>query len=210
MTHNLLAGALALAVVLKVHRSVPRAINARSDGRRSARLGRLALGLTVVLVAVAALTGGYLSVALGELVWLDMPAVGRWTVMTLHAWVGVVLVPLVLIHLLPRRWRLLRPGAQAVERAGGQLLTRRAVLAGGMLGLAGAAAWAGAGAIELAARGHASVHRIALDARRRRPDPDDVLRRRDAVHRPGRVAAIGDWRGRPADRLVARRAGRTR
>ena len=153
VTHGLLAGALALAVVLKVHRTVPRAIGARSDGRRPARVARLALGLTVALVAVAALTGGYLSVALGELVWLDVPAVGRWTVMTLHAWIGLVLVPLVLIHLLPRRWRLLRPGAQAVERAGGRLLTRRAVLAGGMLGLAGAAAWVGAGAFELARGG---------------------------------------------------------
>jgi DMSO/TMAO reductase YedYZ molybdopterin-dependent catalytic subunit len=148
--HGLLAGALALAVALKVRRSVPRALVGR-PGRR--RIARLALGLTVALIAVAALTGGYLWVALGELVWLDVPAIGRWTVLTLHAWVGLVLVPLVLVHLLPSRWRLLRPGARAVERARGRLLTRRALLAGGMLGLAGAAAWAGAGAIELARGG---------------------------------------------------------
>lgn len=149
-THGLLAGALALAVALKVRRSVPRAVAGR-PGRR--RVARLALGLTVALVAAAALTGGYLWVALGELVWLDVPAVGRWTVLTLHAWVGLVLVPLVFVHLLPSRWRLLRPGARAVERARGRLLTRRALLAGGMLGLAGAAAWVGAGAIELARGG---------------------------------------------------------
>lgn len=152
-THGLLGGALGLAVALKIHRSVPRAVVGLSNGRRRARLARLVLGLTVALVAVVALTGGYLSVAMGELVWLDVPAVGRWTVLTLHAWVGLVLVPLVLFHLVPKRWRLLRPGAGAVDRARGRLLTRRALLAGGMLGLAGAAAWAGAGAIELARGG---------------------------------------------------------
>ena len=155
-THGLLAGALGLAVALKVRRSVPRAVVGRSDGRRPGRpgrLARLALGLTVALVAAVALTGGYVSVAMGELVWVDVPTIGRSTVLTLHAWAALVLVPLVVIHLLPRRWRLLRPGAQAVERARGRLLTRRALLAGGMLGLAGVAAWVGAGTIELARGG---------------------------------------------------------
>jgi DMSO/TMAO reductase YedYZ molybdopterin-dependent catalytic subunit len=153
-THGLVAGALALAVALKLRRSVPRAMAVRPAGRpRGRRMARLALGLTVALVAVAALTGGYLSVVLGELVWVDVPTVGRWTVLTLHAWVGLVLVPLVVVHLLPNRWRLLRPGVHAVERALGRLLTRRALLVGGVLGLAGAAAWAGAGAIELARGG---------------------------------------------------------
>jgi DMSO/TMAO reductase YedYZ molybdopterin-dependent catalytic subunit len=149
-THGLLAGALGLAVALKVRRSVPRAAAGPPERRR---IARLALGLTVALVAAAALTGGYLWVALGELAWLEVPFIGRWTVLTLHAWLGLVLVPLVLIHLLPRRWRLLRPGAHAVERAGGRLLTRRALLAGGTLAVAGAAAWVTAGAIESALGG---------------------------------------------------------
>ena len=113
-----LARGLGLAVALKVRRSVPRAA-ASLPGR--ARIARLALGLTLALVAAAALTGGYLWVALGELTWLDLPTIGRLTVLTFHAWVGLLLVPLVLVHLLPRRWRLLRPGPGAVERAGGNI-----------------------------------------------------------------------------------------
>lgn len=141
VVHGVLAGALALAVALKVGRSVPRAVGER-------RTGRLALGLLVSLVAAAALSGGYVWVASGELLWVDVPAVGRWTVLTLHAWVGLVLVPLVVVHVLPRRWRLLRPGPQAVERARARIVSRRAFVVGGGLALAGAAGWLSAGAVE--------------------------------------------------------------
>ena len=38
-------------------------------------------------------------------------AIGPWTVLSWHAWFGLALVPLVVVHLLPRRWRVLRPPA---------------------------------------------------------------------------------------------------
>ena len=141
VVHGLLAGALALTVALKIRRSVPRAV-----GRR--RIGRLALGLVVSLFAVAALSGGYVWVASGELVWIDAGVAGRWTVLTLHAWAGLILVPLVIVHVLPKRWRLLHPTRAGVERTRQRVLTRRAVVGAGGLALAGAALWAGAGAID--------------------------------------------------------------
>jgi DMSO/TMAO reductase YedYZ molybdopterin-dependent catalytic subunit len=70
-------------------------------------------------------------------VWLDVAGLMRWTLLTVHAWIGLVLVPLVVIHLLPRRWRLLRPATGTLERARSRLLTRRSLLVGG--GLVGAA-----------------------------------------------------------------------
>ena len=130
VTHGLGAGVLAAAVVLKLRRSVPRAVG----GRRWWRLG---LGLTISGGIIASLVAGYLWVALGQIVWLDVAGVVRWTLLTVHAWVGLVLVPLVVIHLLPRRWRLLRPAAGSIDRARSRLLTRRSVLLGG--GLLGAA-----------------------------------------------------------------------
>jgi DMSO/TMAO reductase YedYZ molybdopterin-dependent catalytic subunit len=86
----------------------------------------------VTLAAAASLTGGWLWVASGSLL-----SVGTFTVLTLHAWVGLALVPLVIVHLLPRRWRLLRPGPLAVRRTAGRLVTRRAWLAGAGLAAAG-------------------------------------------------------------------------
>jgi hypothetical protein len=129
VVHGVVAGMLAVAVVLKVRRSLPRAV-----GRR--RYGRVALGLLVTLGASAALTGGYLWVAGGEIVWLDVGGLIRWTVLTLHAWIGLAVVPLVVIHVLPDRWRLLRPGPQSVPRARERMLTRRSLLVGaGLVGV---------------------------------------------------------------------------
>ncbi len=125
VAHGLLAGALAAAVVLKVRSSVRRAVGA---GRRS----RLVLGLVVTLAAAAALSGGYLWVASGRLL-----TVGSWTVLTLHAWVGLALVPLVVVHLLPRRWRLLRPSAGAARRTASRAMSRRSFLATAGLAAAG-------------------------------------------------------------------------
>src|SRR5690242_12541896 len=107
--HDLLAGALALAVALKLRSSVPRAIAGR-------RFGRLALGLLVSFVAGAALAGGYLWASSPDVVWLDAASLGRWSLLTLHAWAGLILVPLLVVHLLPKRWRLLRP--ERLLRAG--------------------------------------------------------------------------------------------
>ncbi len=122
MLHGVLGGALLAAVAWKLRRSVPRAVVAR-------RWGRLALGLGVTLLAVGALVGGFLWVAAGEAL-----ALGSWTVLTLHAWLGLVLVPLVVFHLMPRRWRVvtIRP------RNG---MSRRTFLASGGLAIAGVAAF---------------------------------------------------------------------
>jgi len=136
VAHGLLAGALGAAVVLKVRSSLGRAVSGR-------RWRRLVLGLAVTLAVAAALTGGWLWVASGELL-----SLGTFTVLTLHAWVGLALVPLVVVHLLPRRWRLLRPGRSAVRRAGGRLMTRRALLSGAGLGIAGVGAFGIASAVE--------------------------------------------------------------
>lgn len=124
--HGVLAGALLAATVVKLRRSVPRAV-------RAGRWRRLVLAGLVSLGTVAALTGGILWVASGELL-----SIGSWTILTLHAWVGLALVPLVAVHLLPSRWRLLRPAPSGVARPG-RRLTRRTVLAAGGLALAGVA-----------------------------------------------------------------------
>lgn len=124
--HGLLGGCLAAAVVLKLRRSVPAAV-------RRGSVTRLALGLLVALVAAAALVGGFAWVASGRLL-----AIGTWTVLTLHAWAGLVLVPVVAVHLVPRRWRLLRPGRRSADVTM-RRISRRSLLAVGGLALAGGA-----------------------------------------------------------------------
>jgi hypothetical protein len=125
VVHGVLAGALLGAVALKLRRSVPGAV-------RAGRVRRLALGLTVSLAVIAALTGGYAWAASGEIL-----AIGSWTVLTLHIWVGLVLVPLVAVHLLPHRWRLLRPSTRPATTASLPRFARRSVLTAGALGLVG-------------------------------------------------------------------------
>jgi DMSO/TMAO reductase YedYZ molybdopterin-dependent catalytic subunit len=115
-SHAVAAGLLTVTVGLKLRSSIPAAI-----GRR--RWGPLVLGLALSLAASASLALGYLWVASGRIV-----TVQGFTVMTLHAWAGLVLLPILAGHLVPRRWRLLRPGDGAVARAGERLLTRRAAL----------------------------------------------------------------------------------
>jgi hypothetical protein len=125
--HDLLAGALVAATIVKLRRSVPMAIRGR-------HFRRLALGLLVSLATIATLAAGYLWVASGTLL-----SLGSWTVLTLHAWVGLALAPLVAVHLLPRRWRLLRP-TRVVSRVRARTppqLSRRTLLAASGLGIAG-------------------------------------------------------------------------
>lgn len=136
--HGLLAGALLVAVAWKLRRSVPRAFAA-------GRWRSLALALLVAVVVVATLTGGFLWVAAGRSL-----VVGTWTVLTLHAWLGLLLLPLLVLHLLPRRWRLLRPGDR---RATSRRLSRRSFLAMGGLAIAGLAAFASGRLIEFARGG---------------------------------------------------------
>lgn len=126
--HGILAGALGIALLVKLGRSVPRAVAGR-------RWARLALSLIVTLAVAAALTGGWLWVVAGEVVWLDAGVFGRWTVLTLHAWVGLAIVPLIAVHLVPRRWRLLRPAIRVRRVPRG--LSRRAFLVGAGLTIGG-------------------------------------------------------------------------
>ena len=87
--HGLLAGALLAAIVLKLRGSLVRAVRAR-------RWSRLTVGLLVSLVALGSVGAGYAWVSSG-------------TVWTFHVWLGLALLPILAVHLLPKRWRLLRP-----------------------------------------------------------------------------------------------------
>jgi DMSO/TMAO reductase YedYZ molybdopterin-dependent catalytic subunit len=139
--HGMLGGSLAAAVGLKLRRSLPAAIRRRSAVR-------LAVGLAVTLVAGAALVGGFAWVASGRLL-----EIGAWTVLTLHAWAGLVLVPIVVVHLLPRRWRLLRPAARSARRPAARPVARRSVLAAGGLLVAGGSLAVGAAVLDRLAGG---------------------------------------------------------
>jgi DMSO/TMAO reductase YedYZ molybdopterin-dependent catalytic subunit len=137
--HGLLAGALGAAIALKLWRSVPRAIQAR-------RWGALALASGLGLAAAAALGLGFAWVVSGRLL-----AIGPWTVLTLHVWAALVLVPVAVAHLLPRRWRLLRPSS--APGGGNPAITRRAALVTVGLVVAGGVAWAAANVLDAAAGG---------------------------------------------------------
>ncbi len=134
--HGVLGGALAVTVAWKIGRSLPKAIRAH-------RWRRVVLGLIVSLASAASLVGGFAWVAGGRLL-----SVGGWTVLTIHAWIGLALVPLLVVHLMPRRWRLLVPAAGTPGRARvAPVLSRRRLLTGGILGVASVALF---GAAELA------------------------------------------------------------
>lgn len=124
--HGIIGGALAVAVATKIRRSLPPAL------RRSS-IRRLAIGLLVSGLVVGSIVAGFAWVAGGRIV-----SVGSWTLLTLHAWLGIVLVPIVVLHLSPRRWRLLRPGPHAIPRTAGRI-SRRSLLAGAALMAAGGA-----------------------------------------------------------------------
>ena len=139
--HGVLAGSLLAAVALKVRRSAPRAAAAH-------RWGALALAMLLALFTIAALVGGFAWVLSGRIL-----SIGPWTVMTLHAWAALCLVPILVAHLLPRRWRVLRLRRASSPAANGRRIDRRAAL--GVMGLAaaGVVAWVAANAIERVAGG---------------------------------------------------------
>ena len=123
--HGLLAAALAVTSVAKIGRSLPKAVAAR-------RWRRVVLGSILSFATVASVVAGFAWVASGRLL-----TIGAWTVLTLHAWIGIVLIPIAVIHLAPRRWRLLVPRPRpASPRSGGPIITRRRMLAAGVLGAA--------------------------------------------------------------------------
>jgi DMSO/TMAO reductase YedYZ molybdopterin-dependent catalytic subunit len=123
--HGLLAAALAVTALAKIGRSLPKAVAAR-------RWRRVVLGSALSIATVASVIAGFAWVASGRLL-----TIGAWTVLTLHAWIGIVLIPIAVLHLAPRRWRLLvpRPGP-ASPRSRGPMITRRRLLAAGVLGAA--------------------------------------------------------------------------
>ena len=136
LTHDLLAGALAAAVAVKLARSVPKAVRGR-------RWARLAVATVVTVVAAGSLVAAFVWVAGGSLVWVDLGFI-RWTLLTVHVAAGLALIPLVLVHLAPRRWRVLRvrprpaTATTAPRRTAtsGRSLSRRAVLVSGAYGAA--------------------------------------------------------------------------
>jgi hypothetical protein len=119
LLHDVLAGMLAVAVVAKLVGSVPKAVRAR-------RWGRLAVAGVVTVAAGASMVAAFVWVAGGSIVWMDLWLI-RWSLLTVHAVAGLALVPLVLVHLAPRRWRVLR----VRTRSSTPVVSRRALLTAG-------------------------------------------------------------------------------
>jgi DMSO/TMAO reductase YedYZ molybdopterin-dependent catalytic subunit len=132
--HALLGGALLAAVALKVARSAPRAA-ARH------RWVALTFGLVLAAVVLGALGGGFYWAASGHIT-----VVGPWTVLTIHSLLGLAVVALVAMHLLPWRWRLLRPANRSVAR--GVLFSRRWAITAGVLSFASVFAYGVAAGLE--------------------------------------------------------------
>ena len=128
--HGLVGGALLVASIEKLRRSVGPAFRQR-------RWRRLVLGATLSLLAAAALAGGFAWVASGRIL-----SIGPWTILTLHVWAALAIVPILAVHLAPRRWRLLRP-AQV-----GRRMSRRTFLAVGGVAAFGALAWGAANLLD--------------------------------------------------------------
>jgi Oxidoreductase molybdopterin binding domain len=129
--HGLVGGALLVAAILKLRRSVGPAV-------RKGRWGRLALGAILTLLVAAALAGGFTWVASGRIL-----SIGPWTILTLHIWAALALIPIALVHLAPRRFRLLRPPARTPR------MSRRTFLATGALVALGAIAWGTANVLDV-------------------------------------------------------------
>jgi hypothetical protein len=124
--HGLLGCALLAAVILKLRRSLPGALAGR-------RWGKLAVASLLATLTLGALIGGIAWVASGRIL-----AIGGWTVLTIHVILGLALIPIALLHLVPRRWRLLRPSRGSPS---GRRISRRTLLGAAGLGVAGAAIW---------------------------------------------------------------------
>lgn len=129
--HGLVGGALLVAAIEKLRRSIGPALRHR-------RWGRLVLGAILTLLVAAALAGGFAWVASGRIL-----SIGPWTILTLHVWAALAVVPIAVLHLLPRRWRLLRPARRKLPG-----LSRRALLASGAIVALGAVAWGAANLLD--------------------------------------------------------------
>ncbi len=128
--HGLVGGALLVAVAEKLRRSVGPAVRTR-------RWRHLTLAGLLTLLVAASLAGGFTWVASGRIL-----SIGPWTILTLHIWAALATVPILGFHLVPRRWRLLRPPARAPR------LSRRTLLAMGGVAALGAVAWGAANLLD--------------------------------------------------------------
>ena len=128
--HGLVAGGLLVASVEKLRRSVGPAV-------RAGRWRNLVLGALLALFVAAALAGGFAWVASGR-IW----SIGPWTILTLHVWAALAILPILVFHLLPRRWRLLRPGSMS------RPMSRRTFLAVAGVTALGTLAWGTANVVE--------------------------------------------------------------
>ncbi len=137
--HGMVGGALLVASIAKLRRSIGPAVRHR-------RWRRLVLGGLLSLLVAAALAGGFAWVASGR-IW----SIGPWTILTLHVWAALAIIPILAVHLLPRRWWLLRP-----RPAAGPMSRRTFLAIGGVLAL-GAVAW---GTVNLLDRVQGGVRRF--------------------------------------------------
>jgi hypothetical protein len=103
---------------------------------RARRWGALAVSLVLLAATAASLVAGYAAAVGPGVTWLDLGFV-TWTALSLHAWLGIAILPIMAVHLVPRRWRVLRPGPSAVPRTARRVVTRRAFVLGGALVAAG-------------------------------------------------------------------------
>ncbi len=141
--HGLLAGVLLAGVSVKLLRSLAPAV-------QHGRWRQLWIAIPLAVLTLLSLIVGFAATGIGRLV-----EIGPWTLLGWHALLGLLLVPFVMVHLLPKRWRLLRPRwrrsgqPSRTTRGSGGGVSRRALLAGGAMGLAGIAVWGTAGVLDL-------------------------------------------------------------
>ena len=128
--HGLVGGAILVAAIEKLRRTI-------GPAWRRRRWGRLALGALLTWLVALALVGGFAWVAGGRIL-----SIGPWTVLTLHVWAALAIVPVVVLHLAPRRWRLLRVPNAAPR------VSRRTFLGIGAVVALGAVAWASANVLD--------------------------------------------------------------
>ncbi len=134
--HGILAGGLLAASALKVKRSLPRVTRGR-------RWGRLLVALPLIGLCFLSLGAGFVWVAGGRLIDL-----GPWTLLGWHGILALALLPLLVVHLAPRRWRVLK----VAGTRSGRPISRRALLGTGGLAVAGLAVWGVAGVADLVGR----------------------------------------------------------
>lgn len=146
IVHGALSGVLLVVTLVKLWRSLPRAV-------ASGRWRRLLIAVPLAMLTLLSLATAFAWVAGGTFVQL-----GPWTRLGWHGIFGLLIAAVVVVHLLPHRWRLLRPNRRWFVRPSASALTpdryrrrisRRAVLVAGTMGTVGVAVWASAGVLDL-------------------------------------------------------------